>query len=194
MPVGLLYTGHSLDILKTLPDESVHCVVTSPPYQTPTLLSNFPSRKHFSRFSDTESALRDLLPFMSRCLYTGINDTGMRSLPFFLNAGTVPVRAAWYTVAGDTPTFIAKSSTNTVSSAVEKIYFRCFRGVTSILRRFIAFSACAFLMRRYGKSSFKAYAAFLCCMPHAYIARLVGAPGFSRYKFPPNISFSSVTA
>ena len=27
-----IYTGDSLEVLKTLPDESVHCCVTSPPY------------------------------------------------------------------------------------------------------------------------------------------------------------------
>ena len=27
-----LYKGNSLDVLKTLPDESINCVVTSPPY------------------------------------------------------------------------------------------------------------------------------------------------------------------
>lgn len=27
-----IYTGNSLGVLKTLPDESVHCCVTSPPY------------------------------------------------------------------------------------------------------------------------------------------------------------------
>src|SRR3990172_2508667 len=27
-----IYQGHVLDILQKLPDESVHCVVTSPPY------------------------------------------------------------------------------------------------------------------------------------------------------------------
>ena len=32
MTVGLLYTGNSLEILKSLPEKSVHCVVTSPPY------------------------------------------------------------------------------------------------------------------------------------------------------------------
>jgi site-specific DNA-methyltransferase (cytosine-N4-specific) len=26
-----LYVGDALDVLKTLPDESVHCVLTSPP-------------------------------------------------------------------------------------------------------------------------------------------------------------------
>ena len=31
-PLGLLYTGNSLEILKTLPDESVQMCVTSPPY------------------------------------------------------------------------------------------------------------------------------------------------------------------
>ena len=32
MTVGLLYTGNSLEILKSLPEKSIHCVVTSPPY------------------------------------------------------------------------------------------------------------------------------------------------------------------
>jgi DNA modification methylase len=27
-----LYVGDALDVLRDLPDESVHCVVTSPPY------------------------------------------------------------------------------------------------------------------------------------------------------------------
>lgn len=27
-----LLTGDSIEMLKTLPDESVHCIVTSPPY------------------------------------------------------------------------------------------------------------------------------------------------------------------
>ena len=27
-----LYLGNALDVLKTLPDESINCVVTSPPY------------------------------------------------------------------------------------------------------------------------------------------------------------------
>jgi len=27
-----LYQGHVLDVLQEMPDESVHCVVTSPPY------------------------------------------------------------------------------------------------------------------------------------------------------------------
>lgn len=31
-PGWVLYHGHVLDVLRTLPDESVHCVVTSPPY------------------------------------------------------------------------------------------------------------------------------------------------------------------
>ena len=31
-PLGFLYTGNSLDVLKTLPDESVQMCVTSPPY------------------------------------------------------------------------------------------------------------------------------------------------------------------
>ena len=30
--VGTIYQGHTLDVLKQLPDESVHCCVTSPPY------------------------------------------------------------------------------------------------------------------------------------------------------------------
>jgi len=31
-PNTILYQGHSLDVLRTLPDESVDCVMTSPPY------------------------------------------------------------------------------------------------------------------------------------------------------------------
>ena len=32
MRTNVIHTGDALDILKTLPDESIHCVVTSPPY------------------------------------------------------------------------------------------------------------------------------------------------------------------
>lgn len=31
-PLGDIYTGDALDMLRTLPDQSVHCCVTSPPY------------------------------------------------------------------------------------------------------------------------------------------------------------------
>lgn len=34
-----IHGGDCRDVLATLPAESVHCVVTSPPYQTPTRLS-----------------------------------------------------------------------------------------------------------------------------------------------------------
>jgi DNA modification methylase len=30
--MGIIYNGDSLEILKTLPSESVHCIITSPPY------------------------------------------------------------------------------------------------------------------------------------------------------------------
>ena len=32
MKVNKIICGDSLEILKTLPDESIHCCVTSPPY------------------------------------------------------------------------------------------------------------------------------------------------------------------
>ena len=32
LPLGQIIQGDSLEVLRTLPDESVHCVVTSPPY------------------------------------------------------------------------------------------------------------------------------------------------------------------
>jgi len=32
LPNGILYNGHVLDVLRQLPDESIDCVVTSPPY------------------------------------------------------------------------------------------------------------------------------------------------------------------
>lgn len=32
MQLDHIYTGDCLEVLKTLPDESVHCCVTSPPY------------------------------------------------------------------------------------------------------------------------------------------------------------------
>ena len=30
-PNGIIYQGNALDVLKQLPPESIHCVVTSPP-------------------------------------------------------------------------------------------------------------------------------------------------------------------
>ena len=32
MKLNHIYQGNNIDVLKTLPDESVDCVVTSPPY------------------------------------------------------------------------------------------------------------------------------------------------------------------
>jgi len=32
LPDGVIYQGHVLDVLRELPDESVNCIVTSPPY------------------------------------------------------------------------------------------------------------------------------------------------------------------
>ena len=32
MNTHIFYLGNTLDVLRTLPGESVHCVVTSPPY------------------------------------------------------------------------------------------------------------------------------------------------------------------
>ena len=32
MPKHIIYQGNVLDVLKTFPDESVDCIITSPPY------------------------------------------------------------------------------------------------------------------------------------------------------------------
>lgn len=31
-PTATIYRGHALEVLRRLPDESVHCIITSPPY------------------------------------------------------------------------------------------------------------------------------------------------------------------
>lgn len=62
LPRAEIHTGDCLDVLRTLPDESVHCVVTSPPYDNLRTYGNGSSCKSWDFEGIASELLRVLVP------------------------------------------------------------------------------------------------------------------------------------